>query len=114
MGMGSPAPAQGMTDEQIAALLNQVKQNQAADPSLAAPMPTNVAPPVQMPAVPLPNVSPSPAPAPAPGGISGFLQSLFGSLLGGTSAKELAAPEQGGALTPEELQRRRRQMTGQP
>ena len=110
MGMGSPAPAQGMTDEQIAALLNQVKQNQAADPSLAAP-----APAVTMPAVPLPSVSPSPAPAPAAGGISGFLQSLFGSLMGGTSAKELAAPaQQGGALTPEELQRRRRQMTGQP
>jgi len=108
MGMGSPAPAQGMTDEQIAALLNQVKQNQAADPTLAAQ------PQVQMPAVPLPSVPAAPAPA-APGGIAGFLSNLFGSFLGGTSAKELAAPaQQGGQLTPEQLQQRRRQLTGQP
>lgn len=76
------------------------------DPNNAAA--TLPAPPVQAPAVPLPNVAPEPAPAT---GIMGTIANLLSGFFGGTSAKELAGPQGGQAapLTPEELQRRRQQ-----
>lgn len=99
MGMGSPAPAAGgLTPETLAAL-----RQMGIDPNNAAA--TAPAPPVQPPAVPLPNVAPEPAPQ--EGFLSGLAKMLSGLFMGGTSAQELAGPQ--APLTPEELQRRRQQ-----
>jgi hypothetical protein len=96
MGSQLPAGGQGgLTPETLAAL--QQMGGMAA-------MPQAQAPPVQMPAVPLPNVQPQPQ-----GGFMSSIADMIGKLfLGGTSAKELAAPPQaGGALSPMELQQQR-------
>lgn len=104
MGSQLPAGGQGgLTPETLAAL-----QQMGGMQAMPSPQPQ-----VQPPAVPLPNIQPSPAPAAQPGGIAGVLSGLWNYFMGGTSAKDLAAPQQGGALTPEELQRRRRLMSGQ-
>lgn len=65
-------------------------------------------PPVQAPAVPLPNIAPEPAPQ---GGFLSSIAKMIGDLfMSGTSAQELAGPQAPAApLTPEELQRRRQQ-----
>jgi hypothetical protein len=101
--MGSQVPAApGLSDEQIAALLQQVQQNQASG-AMPAAVPTP-----QMPAVPLPQVPVQPQ---AQGGIMEMLKGLF---MGGTSAKELAGPQAPvQPLTPMELQQRRQRMMGQ-
>jgi hypothetical protein len=59
----------------------------------------------QVPALP-PSPAPSPSPAPGQTGfIAGLLQAMKDKFMGGTSAKELAAPvpPQTGTISPEEL-----------
>ena len=81
-----------------------------------APSPTPTPPPAgglpQPPATPAPGPTPTPTPSPsppvAPAEEPGILESIFNYLLKGTSANELKDDSQeGGALSPEELERRR-------
>lgn len=75
------------------------------DPNNAAA--TAPAPPVQPPAVPLPNMAPEPAPQ---GDFLSSIAKMIGNLFtSGTSAAELAGQQSQAPLTPEELQRRRQQ-----
>ena len=101
MGSQMPAGGQGGLSPETLRAMQELGINPQASPS---PTPQT-----------MPQVGPAPSPVPMPQvepqGISGFLQNLFSRFLGGTSAKELAAPQQQ-VLTPEELQRRRQMMGG--
>jgi hypothetical protein len=77
------------------------------DPNNAAAT-APMAPPVQAPAVPLPNVQPAAAPAAEPGFLQGLASMIGNWFMSGTSAKDLAGPQQPQtALSPLELQQQR-------